>query len=58
MAVYPIVGWWRERHHLCRWNSRTRYAFVVSIFTPEEQVDIYTPVATQVGITIPIAVET
>jgi len=58
MAVYPIVGWWRERHHLGRWNSRTRYAFVVSISTPEEQVDIYTPVANQVGITIPIAVET
>ena len=58
MAVYPIVGWWRERHHLGKWNRRTRYAFVVSISTPEEQVDIYTPVATQVGITVPIVVET
>jgi len=57
MAVYPIVGWWRERHHLGKWDRRTRYAFVVSISTPEEQVDIYTPVANQVGITIPIAVE-
>jgi len=56
MAVYPIVGWWRERHHLGKWNRRTRYAFVVSISTPEEQVDIYTSVANQVGITIPIAV--
>jgi hypothetical protein len=57
LAVYPIVGWWRERHHLGRWHRRTRYSLVVSIFTPEEKVDIYTPVANQVGITIPIAVE-
>lgn len=58
MAVYPIGGWWRQRHHLGRWNSKTRYSFVVSIFTPEEQVDIYTPVANQVGIAIPVAVQT
>ncbi len=58
MAVYPIIGWWRERHHLGRWDRRTRYAFVVSISTPEEEVDVYTPVANQVGITVPIAVET
>ena len=58
MAVYPIVGWWRERHHLGRWDRRTRYAFVISISTPEEQVDIYTPVANQVGITVPIGVGT
>ena len=58
MAVYPIVGWWRERSHLGKWQSRTRYAFVVSISTPEEEVDIYTPVANQVGITVPVSVRT
>ncbi|MBU3947242.1 MAG: S8 family peptidase [Proteobacteria bacterium] len=58
MAVYPIVGWWRERHHLGKWNRRTRYSFVVTISTPEEKVDIYTPVANQVGITVPITVHT
>jgi hypothetical protein len=57
MAVYPVVGWWRERHHLGKWNRRSRYALVVSISTPEERVDIYTPVANQVGITVPVAVE-
>jgi hypothetical protein len=57
IAVYPIIGWWRERHHLGKWKCRTRYALVVSIFTPEEKVDIYTPVANQVGIPVPISVE-
>ncbi len=56
MAVYPIIGWWKERHHLGKWKKKTRYAFVVSISTPEEEVDIYTPVANQVGITVPIAI--
>jgi len=58
MAVYPIVGWWRERAHLGRWGRRVRYALIVSITTPEEAIDLYTPVAHQVGITIPVVVDT
>jgi hypothetical protein len=57
IAVYPIIGWWRERHHLGKWDRRTRYSLVVSITTPEEEVDIYTPVANEVGIAVPIEVE-
>jgi Subtilase family len=56
VAVYPAVGWWRERHHLDRWNKRCRYSLIVSILAPEVDVDIYTPVAIQVGIAIPIPV--
>ncbi len=52
IAVCPTIGWWRERSHLGRWNSRTRYSLIVSITTQAEEVDIYTPVATQVGIAI------
>jgi hypothetical protein len=44
IAIYPVIGWWRERHRLDRWNKRARYALVVSISTPEERVDLYTPV--------------
>jgi len=57
IAVYPAVGWWRERHHLERWNRRTRYSLVVSIHTPEESADIYVPVAQQVGIAVPVEVQ-
>ena len=57
IAVYPIIGWWRERAHLNKWDRQTRYALIVSISTPEEEVDIYTPVANQVGITVPVEIE-
>ena len=56
IAVYPAVGWWRERKHLNRWNRRCRYALIVSIHAPDLEVDIYTPIAVQVGLAIPIEV--
>lgn len=52
LAIYPVTGWWRTRKALDRWHSRARYALVVSIRTPEELVDIYTPVATEIGIAV------
>ena len=56
IAVHPAVGWWRERHHLGRWNRKTRYSLIVSIQTPTQDVDIYTPVAVQIGIPVPIPI--
>lgn len=56
VGVYPAIGWWRERHHLNRWNRRTRYSLIVSIQTPEQAQDIYVPVAQQVGIAVPVEV--
>lgn len=58
IAVYPIIGWWRTRPHLGRFNKSARYCLIVSIHTPEEDIDIYTPVANLVGITTPITIET
>lgn len=57
IAVSPRVGWWRERKHLGKCESITRYALIVSITTPEQEVDIYTPVAQMLGIEVPIAVD-
>lgn len=45
IAVYPVIGWWRERHQFERWSNRARYSLVVTIKVPEADVDIYTPVA-------------
>ena len=52
MTVYPTIGWWKERHHLGKWNKKARYSLIVSLSTPEEKIDLYTPIATQVGIPI------
>jgi hypothetical protein len=56
VAVYPAIGWWRERAYLGRWNKKCRYSLVISIHTPPQTVDIYTPVAIAVGIAIPTAI--
>lgn len=54
IAVFPVGGWWNERHHLGRWNRKARYSLIVSIEAPEIEVDLYTPVAAQIGIPIEI----
>ncbi len=47
LAVYPVTGWWRERHHLQRWNRKARYSLIVSIETPQVHVDLYTQIINQ-----------
>lgn len=49
IAVYPVIGWWRERHQLEKWNKHARYSLVVTIRTPETEVDVYTPVANMIA---------
>lgn len=57
IGVYPIIGWWRERPHLNRWGRQARYSLIVSLHTEDQDVDIYTPVASQVGIVAPVEIE-
>ncbi len=49
IAVYPVVGWWRERKHLNKWGSAARYSLIVSVITDRTDVDIYTPVEIKVA---------
>ena len=51
IAVFPVVGWWRERSYLGKSNSSARYSLVISISTPKQDVDLYTPIVTQIPIT-------
>jgi hypothetical protein len=57
IAVRPSVGWWSERPHLGRWDRSARYSLIVSIHTPTQSVDVYTPVLQAVTQPIPIQVE-
>lgn len=61
IAVHPTTGWWKDRPHLNRVESKTRYSLIVSIRTPNQDVDIYTPVANQIQVAtrtdVPISFE-
>ena len=57
IAVYPIIGWWRERHNLEKFNDIMRYSLVVSISTPDENIDFYTPIMTMIEQRIATEVE-
>jgi hypothetical protein len=50
IAVYPVSGWWRLRPPLKRYEKTLRYALVVSLRSPEQPVDLYTPIATELGL--------
>lgn len=55
IGVYPVGGWWREIPKLERWTRRARYALVVSIRVPSADVDIYTPIANAIRVSVDIA---
>jgi hypothetical protein len=54
IAVYPVIGWWKERPKFERWGNQARYALVVSIKTPEVETDIYTAVKNQIAVPVTI----
>lgn len=56
IGVYPIGGWWKENPAHARYDRRVRYCLVVSIRAANGDVDIYTPVHTQ--ITLPVGIGT
>lgn len=59
IAVYPVSGWWKDQPKRDRSALGVRCALIVSIETLAEDIDIWTPVATEVGIAIeaePIAI--
>jgi hypothetical protein len=60
IAVYPAKGWWRTRQAQERYDLPARYSLIVSIRTPETDVDLYTPIAQQVAaqVGVPVVVNT
>lgn len=57
IAVFPIIGWWRERKHLGKVENSTRYALVVSLDTPEQDIQLYTTVKNMIEVSIEIKTE-
>lgn len=57
IGIYPIGGWWKDRAWLGRSEREVRYSLIVSITTPSEEVDIYTPIATIVNTPVTVEIE-
>ena len=54
IAVFPTVGWWKNRKKLERYNLHVQYSLIVSIETEPSEVDIYTPIYNEINIPIEI----
>lgn len=56
VGIYPVTGWWKDQPRRDRSDAGVRYSLIVSIESPGVDVDIWTPVAQEVG--VPIVIET
>ncbi|MFD1504289.1 S8 family peptidase [Georgenia yuyongxinii] len=56
IAVYPVAGWWRRRPRLDQSDRGVDYSLVLSIESPNVEVDLWTPVMQQIA--TPIEIET
>jgi hypothetical protein len=54
IGIYPIGGWWKENPGHTRYDKRIRYSLIVSIRAASSEVDIYTPVHTQIATPIEV----
>ena len=52
ISVFPSIGWWRERSHLKRFNSKARYSLIVTLETAATEVNLYVEVANQIGVEV------
>jgi hypothetical protein len=58
VGVYPVSGWWKDQPARDRSHKGAHYAIIVSIETDATDVDIWTPVANQVGVPVEVDIET
>ena len=54
IAVYPVIGWWRERKHLGKVENQTRYSLIISLETPAQDIELYTTVKNMIKVPIEI----
>ncbi|GAA3850382.1 MULTISPECIES: S8 family peptidase [Brevibacterium] len=52
VAVFPVGGWWKYNTRAGRSDLPVRYALLLSLQTAEQNVDLYTPIATQLHVPI------
>ncbi|MBB2923761.1 hypothetical protein [Cellulomonas cellasea] len=52
VAVYPVGGWWKRNLRRDRLDLPVRYSLLISLATPIQGVDLYTPIATELRVPI------
>jgi len=52
LGVFPVSGWWKDQPKRDRSPLGARYSLIVSIETEADGVDIWTPVAQEIGVDI------
>ena len=57
LAVFPVIGWMRERLKANRIDEEIRYSLVVSIETPVIDTDLYIPVRNKILVPISTTIE-
>lgn len=50
ICITPVNGWWRNRASPEICNKKARYSLIVTVKTPDSDVDIYTPIRTTIEI--------
>ncbi|MBN8838469.1 MAG: S8 family peptidase [Sphingobacteriia bacterium] len=57
IAIYPVIGWWKERKYLEKWKEKARYSLLISLETPIQEIDIYSPIYKLIAtpISVPIS---
>lgn len=52
VAVYPVGGWWKNNSRRDRRDIPVRYTLILSLRTAEQDVDLYTPIATELRVPV------
>lgn len=56
IAVFPVGGWWKDWKGSKRAGRDVRYSLAITLrVLGDTDVDIYTPIANQIGIEVPVA---
>ena len=56
IAIIPENGWWKNRRNMGRFNNTVRYSLVVTISTPDKNIDLYTPIMTKIKSAVEVKV--
>lgn len=55
IAVFPVGGWWKDWKGSQRADRDVRYSLVITLrVIGDTDIDIYTPIANQIGIEVPV----